>query len=395
MCYKIIMRFALILTLTVAAGCAEPAFNRHPTKSEADCLGDIIQMTSGFDRAGEAYFSKDMHWIIFQAAPKGEKQYQMYVAPLQYELVEPNKLKHPIDIQPTSSSYLKISSAKTPVRISPVNSRNTCGYFSPDGNSLVFASTAGKENPDEPNSGYQREGHDYRWSYPEGMEIFRADGWQEAIAAATNATTSPTTTAPTLIDLAKHPITNNSAYDAECAFSPDGKWISFTSKRSGDLELYAMRSDGSDVVQLTHTPGYDGGPFFSPNGKRLIYRSDRKGDNLLQVYVADITFDSSGKVTGLAHEKQITNDGNVNWGPYWHPDGKHVIYATSMHGHTNYELYLMRTDGSRKTRVTFTDGADVLPVFSPDGRYLLWTSKRTGDGTTQIFLANFHLPPGS
>jgi WD40 repeat protein len=194
------------------------------------------------------------------------------------------------------------------------------------------------------------------------------------------------------VDLAKHPLTNNSAYDAECAFSPDGKWICFTSNRSGDLELYAMKSDGSNVVQLTRTPGYDGGPFFSPDGKRLLYRSDRKSNNLLQIFVSDLVFDDGGKITGMSNERQLTDDANVNWGPFWHPDSRHIAYATSMHGHTNYEIYLMRDDGSHKTRITYSPGADVLPVFSPDGKYLIWTSKRTADQTTQIFLAKFQMP---
>jgi TolB protein len=52
----------------------------------------------------------------------------------------------------------------------------------------------------------------------------------------------------------------------------------------------------------------------------------------------------------------------------------------------------MRDDGSRKTRVTFTPGFDGLPVFSPDGKYLMWSSKRTPDGSTQVFAARFTMP---
>ena len=51
----------------------------------------------------------------------------------------------------------------------------------------------------------------------------------------------------------------------------------------------------------------------------------------------------------------------------------------------------MRDDGSQKTRVTYKEGADVLPVFSPDGKYLMWTTKRTPDNTTQLFIAKFKL----
>src|SRR3712207_9489256 len=103
-------------------------------------------------------------------------------------------------------------------------------------------------------------------------------------------------------------------------------------------------------------PGYDGGPFFSPDGKRLVYRSDRKGNNLLQVFTAELKTDASGDIVGLMNERQITRDVKVNWGPYWHPSGRHIAWARSMQGHGNYEVYLSRADGTRKTRLTHTAG---------------------------------------
>ncbi|CAN5531558.1 hypothetical protein BH09PLA1_BH09PLA1_32100 [soil metagenome] len=373
-----------------AAGCAQPEYNLSSTKSEGDAITDVIQLTDGFDRAGEAYFSRDMSWIIFQAFPKGEDQYQMYVAPLIYDVVERSPHLGEV-LRATPMPDLKIPVVNEiirlgePIRITPAKSRNTCGYFSPDGNSIIFGSTAGKDNPGEPSSGYQRQGGTYRWSFPPGMEIFRADGWKQAIAAAEPGKT---------VDLAKYAITNNTDYDAEGSYSPDGRWIIFTSSVDGDREICAMRPDGSGFVRLTNTKGYDGGPFFSPDGKRIVYRSDRKGNDLLQVFVADLVFDHVGAITGIKNERQLTNDGNVNWGPYWHPDGRHIIYATSKHGHHNYELYLMRDNGKLKTRITYTDGADLLPAFSPDGKYLMWTSKRTTNNTTQVFVGRFHFPKG-
>jgi len=397
----------LAVLCALVSGCAQKEFNPDSTP-EPEILQKPIQLTRGFDKAGEAYFSPDMSWIIFQACPPNESRYQMYVAPLKWSFIdEPGGLRNaqfntPLPGAPTTPRRDQIIGIGRPVRISPENSRNTCGFFSPDGNSLIFASTANKEDPTEPTSGYQRKGGDYRWDFPPGMEIFRADGWQGAVAAAEPGA---------IVNLAQHPLTNNVGYDAECAFSPDGKWIVFSSNRAdpnapatqpstgpsmADLDLYAMRSDGSHVVQLTHLPGYDGGPFFSPDGKRIVYRSDRKGDNFLQIFVADLVFDSAGNITGITNAKQLTHDpGVVSWGPFWHPYGKHIIYATSIHGHANYELYLMRDDGSRKTRVTNTPGPDVLPTFSPDGNYLLWTCRRSDNGTPQIFLAKFKMPKGA
>src|SRR4051794_26287380 len=65
-------------------------------------LSDVVQLTHDFDRAGEAYFSRDMSWIIFQGTPKGEKQYAMYVARL-------------------DRKDGRLVAAATPTRISPPN----------------------------------------------------------------------------------------------------------------------------------------------------------------------------------------------------------------------------------------------------------------------------------
>lgn len=367
---RIFLRLILLALFASLTGCVQPP------KSEKDVFEDVIQLTSGFSRAGEAYFSPDMQWIIFQATPTGETQYAMYIA----RLLRQGE---------------RITGLGPPIRISQPGTANTCGFFSPDGVSVIFASTTGKADPKEPTGGYQRQGRDYRWQFPAGMEIFRADAWQAAIAA---------TEFSKGIDLAQHPITSNNAYDAECAFSPDGKSIVFASNRdadptqpksSRDLDLYVMRADGSDPVRLTKTDGYDGGPFFSPDGRQLLYRSDRNNNNLLQIFVSDVVRDVAGNVTGLMNERPLTEDGHVNWGPYWHPNGRHVIFASSAMGHTNYELFLMRADGKKKLRITFAPGADILPVFSPDGKYLMWTSQRATDKTSQLFLARFKMPAAS
>lgn len=339
---------------------ASPASPQTPTSIEDDTLASVIQLTSGFERAGEAYFSPDMKWIIFQAAAKGQGEYDMYVAPLK------------------KNDAGDIADLGAPTRISREGAWNSCGYFSPDGASLIFATTADRPYQRAP-SGFR--GGRYEWAYPETAEIHRADNWKQALAGAEGGA----------VDLGDKPITDHKGYDAESAFSPDGKWICFTSQEAGDLDVYVMKADGSGKVRITTEKGQDGGPFFSPDGKRLVYRSDRVGDNMLQVYVAELSFDDQGNITGRKSEKQLTEE-HLNWAPYWHPDGKHLIYGSSAHGHQNYELYLMRDDGSRKMRITYGEGADVLPVFSPDGKYLMWSSKRAGDGTTQIFIAKF-LPP--
>jgi Tol biopolymer transport system component len=312
-------------------------------ESESATLGRVEQLTTpamGFDKAGEAYYSPDMGRIIFQAVPSGGQHYQMYVMAL---------------------------ADRKPKRVSTGQGACTCGYFRPDGRKIIFASShlgphAGLP-PDTQPAGYQAAGRRYVWDFNPYMEIFEAD--------------------PDGSNL--RPLTDADGYDAEGAYGHKGRQIAFTSQRSGDLEIWVMNADGSEPRQITHAKGYDGGPFISPDGRRIIFRGDRRGDDKLQIYVSDI----DGR-----NERALTDNDFVNWGPYWHPNGRSIIYATSRHGHQNYELYLLNVDTGKEQRITFTEGFDGLPVFSPDGKKLMWTSKRGPDNTSQIFQADFRLPPG-
>jgi Tol biopolymer transport system component len=183
-------------------------------------------------------------------------------------------------------------------------------------------------------------------------------------------------------------LTDAKGYDAEGSYSSDGKQIVFCSNRDGNLELYIMHADGKNVRQLTHTPGcYNGGPFFSRDGKRVIFRSDRKKKDYLQIYVINV--DGTG-------ERALTDTVGVNWGPYWYKDSKHIIYAAADHSNPavrpNYDLWWMNVDTGKQVRVTYAPGADVLPVFSPDGSRLMWTSTRAGHQPAQLYIADF-VPP--
>jgi tricorn protease-like protein len=150
-----------------------------------------------------------------------------------------------------------------------------------------------------------------------------------------------------------------------------------------------MDADGKNARKLTNAPKcYNGGPFFSPDGKRVIFRADREKPDHLQLYVIG----SDGK-----NEKQLTKDLDwVQWGPTWHPDGQHIIYAAADHSNPtmrpNYDLYWMNVETGKKTRISHAPGADVLPVFSPDGKKIMWTSTRTGMQPAQLYLADFTPP---
>ncbi|REJ93841.1 MAG: biopolymer transporter Tol [Planctomycetota bacterium] len=345
---KTLNAFTVVSILAIANGIGL-ADEPDVAEREARHLSNIRQVTFGLPRAGEGYFSPDGTYIVYQAYPVGYPFYQIYVQPLD---------------------------ERVPRRISPGRGRTTCAYFTRDGERILFASAHTHPDLDVE----EKKAHDlaaaggrrrYEWDFDPYMEIYVAnfDG-----TGLTQLTDSP-------------------GYDAEGSYSFDGEQIVFTSSRDGDPDLYIMDADGQNVRQLTDVDGYDGGPFFSPDDNWVIFRSDREEEHMLQVYAISV----DGKT-----EVQLTDDLNtVNWAPYFHPSGKLIIWARADYSRgpqfANFDLYAMEIDyddenftGGEMTRITYHEKADVLPVFSPDGAKLMWTSSRTEDESSQLWMADWN-----
>jgi TolB protein len=88
----------------------------------------------------------------------------------------------------------------------------------------------------------------------------------------------------------------------------------------------------------------------------------------------------------------------VHWAPYWYKDGKHIIYTAADQSdptkRPNFDLFWMNIETGKKTRITFAPGTDILPVFSPDYKKLMWTSTRDGKQPPQLYIADFEVPAG-
>ena len=88
--------------------------------------------------------------------------------------------------------------------------------------------------------------------------------------------------------------------------------------------------------------------------------------------------------------RKLTDFESMSWAPYPHPSGEYIIFTTNKHGFENFELFIVDTAGGKQpVRVTFTSGFDGLPVFSPDGEQLAWTTGRGSSEGAQIWLARW------
>lgn len=332
---------------------------------EGKYLTNIRQVTTGFERAGEGYFSPDMTTIVYQAIRADYPFYQIYTQPLENGV---------------------------PRLISTGRGRTTCSYFSPDGKQILFASS--HLNPDldkveQQERTLQAENRKagkrprYSWDFDPFMDIYVCD----------------------LDGQNRTRLTSEYGYDAEGAYSRDGRLIAYchveetaatdTTPASRNPDIYVMNADGSGKRRITTAAGYDGGPFISPDGQWITFRTDRLRPEYLQIHVVGI--DGQNDIA-LTDEPD-----RINWAPYWHPTKPWMIWTGADHSNPavrpNYDLFVMPyqvVDGKfvkgPVTRITDAVGADVLPVFSPDGNRLMWTSTRTADGTSQLFIADLKLP---
>ncbi len=307
-------------------------------KREALYLQNIKQLTTpamGFEKAGEAYFSPDGNNIIFQAVPIDKEYFQIYKMNLADGI---------------------------PLLVSTGKGACTCAFFRGDGKKIIFASSHSDPDLELERPKIKNTQGSYKWDFTPYMNIYEAnlDGTD-------------------LIQL-----THGAPYSAECAYSQDGSAIVYASNKNGSMNIYTMKVDGSCDQAITHTDYcYNGGPFFSPDGKQIIFRADREQADYLQIYAINVDG---------TNERQLTNNGAVNWAPYWHPNGKIIAFTTSLHGHRHYEIYLLNIENGKQFRLTHSPSFDGLPVFSADGKKLMWTSKRGPDNTSQIFIADFIMP---
>ena len=345
---------ASALSLGLLARVPEPTPPSTPAPAsllapgEQKHLANLRQLTFGGQNA-EAYWSADGKRLIFQS--------------------DEGKL-------PCDQIFTMNADGSDKRRVSNGEGKTTCSYFFPSGDRILYASTF-RASPACPPPPDRSRG--YVWALDD-YDIYtaKADG----------------------TDI--RPLFSSPAYDAEATVSTDGRTIVFTSARDGDLEIYTMNADGSNVKRLTHTPGYDGGPFFSDDGKKIVYRADhptspedlaRYRDNLARHTYAPRSLEIRVMNADGSNDHAVTANGAANFAPYFLPGGREIIFSSNMDDprRRDFELYTIREDGTRLTRITFSPDFDGFPMLTRDGKRLVFASNRNGKQPheTNIFVADW------
>ena len=312
-------------------------------------FANLRQLTFGGQNA-EGYFSFDEKRLIFQSTRDSFQCDQEFIMDLASG-----------DVQLASTGH----------------GRTTCGYFFPGDKKILFSSTHHLKKECPPPPDYSK---GYTWAVYPQFDIFTANADGSGLKQ----------------------ITTTAGYDAEATISPAGDRMVFTSVRNGDLDLYSMNLDGSDVRQLTNELGYDGGAFYSWDGKKIVYRAWHYKDNAEVAKYKGLLAQSLVRPTRMelfimdadgTNKRQITNNGAANFGPFFHPDNKRIIFASNLADPKgrDFDLYLINIDGTGLERITYNDTFDGFPMFTRDGKKLAFASNRNGKvrGETNLFLAEW------
>lgn len=342
---------AFTVLVLLAQGCShgKTALDVDPGVKEAH-FKSLKQLTFEGTHA-EAYFSPDGKQLIFQGRTKGCDQ--MYV----------------MNVDGSDRTLVSVEGG-----------RNTCGYFI-DANRILYSSThsAGEECPKE-----RDRSKGYVWEIFKSYDIYTA--------------------APDGSDLKA--LTREEGYDAESTVC--GGKITFASARAGNgVHIYTMNSDGSDVRQLTKGTGYFGGPFWSNDCKRITYRAyiPAKKDvasfkkAIKEAYIPPGNLEVWAMNANGSQKKQLTALNTASFAPSFFHNGKKIIFSSSYTKDSKtpgraFHLYAVNSRTPLQAdaeAITHEGSFNGFPMFSPDGKYLVFASNRNSANPheLQIFLAEW------
>jgi TolB protein len=385
-------------------------------KGEEKFLSNVKQLTFSGENA-EAYFSKDERYITFQSKGEGgiyliiEKNYlnklQMNLNEMKaYDFVLKNLGNNKLmifikGIYDTFGILKDIKYEKIFIKnyyecdqifLMDTNGfvfkqiskggANTCSWFLND--SLILFSSTIKQGKECPKNLYADE------YIKRGIYVWKLFNYDLFVYNLKNDST--------------YELYSSDYYDAEGEGNFSDSMV-FTSSKDNDLELYLLSLKNKKIIKrITKFLGYDGGAMFSLSGRYIVFRAKHLKDTLeikeykellskglvkpdeVELFIYDLEKDSFWQITK-------SPKGVSNFAPYFHPSEKFIIFSSNLHAPNsfNFELYKIDIDGKNLERITYSNGFNSFPMFSKDGKKIIWTSNRNGKTRRDfnIFIADF------
>jgi TolB protein len=170
----------------------------------------------------------------------------------------------------------------------------------------------------------------------------------------------------------QHPLLSNPDNDYDATWSPDGKSIVFTSERNGSADLFHVNADGSGLKALTQDPAYDDQAAFSPDGRKLVFVSTREGGTA-NLWILDLA--------SLRAQRLTTGTGG-NYRPSWSPDGKWIAFSSGRGKPMPFsegrwerlqlaDLYIVHPDGSGLKQIPVQQDFCGSPKWMADSRHIV------------------------
>jgi TolB protein len=159
------------------------------------------------------------------------------------------------------------------------------------------------------------------------------------------------------------------------SWSRDGRKLLLTLSKDGNEEIYKMDLGSRNVERITNNFAIDVSPAWSSDNKRIAFVSNRSGSP--QIF----TMDTDGNDV-----KRITYAGSYNTSPSWSPKDNRIAYEGLLEG--RFQIFSVNEDGSNPLQLTFDKVDHESPSWSPDGRYLVFSTRSSGKHRICVMNAN-------
>ncbi|MCO6490491.1 MAG: PD40 domain-containing protein [Phaeodactylibacter sp.] len=161
-------------------------------------------------------------------------------------------------------------------------------------------------------------------------------------------------------------LTNHAANDRYASYSPDGQWIVFESDRNGKWDIFIMDDEGGQLVQLSDQPGDCRRPSWHPDGRKVLFESSI--DNVTAL------FEVNTDRTGLREVMRLDKETSAGLFARYARDGRRIAF-TLQESETNFNLYLYDLAENRTTALFTDEYRNVYPQWHPSGKEILFFSR--------------------